>query len=201
MAQEEGLVTSISENGWAEVVADRRDACGDCDASHSSCCASLGGSSKMVIKAMNRAGARAGDLVSITLKSGTVIQGAAIFYLIPLVGLIIGAGIGSKSNLGLPVSKTAAGILFSFAGLALGFLITAAITRWLAAKQVFTPVITHIVKSGFRPPDALLAIDPVCKMPVDPKEAPESFVYQDKTYYFCHPSCKASFEKEPSKYL
>jgi sigma-E factor negative regulatory protein RseC len=201
MAQEEGLVTSISENGWAQVVADRRDACGDCDASHSSCCASLGGSSKMVIKAMNRAGARAGDLVAITLKSGTVIQSAAIFYLIPLVGLIIGAAVGSTSNLGLPFSETAAGILFSFAGLALGFLITAAITRWLAAKQVFTPVITDIIKSGFRPPDALLAIDPVCKMAVDPKEAPASFVYQNKTYYFCHPGCKASFQKEPSKYL
>jgi positive regulator of sigma E activity/YHS domain-containing protein len=199
MAEEEGLVASISENGWAQVVADRRDACSDCGAS--GCCASLGGNSKMVVKAMNRAGAGIGDLVSITLKSGTVVQSAALFYLIPLAGLIVGAAVGSTSNLGLPLSETAAGILFSFAGLALGFLITATITRWLAAKQVFTPVITRVLKSGFRPPDSLIAIDPVCKMAVDPKEAPASFVYQNETYYFCHPGCKASFEKEPSKYL
>ncbi len=199
MAEEEGLVASISENGWAQVVSDRRDACGDCGAS--GCCASLGGSSKMVIKAMNRAGADIGDLVSITLKSGTVVQSAAIFYLIPLVGLIFGAALGSKFNLGLPLSETAAGILFSFAGLALGFLITAVITRWLAAKQAFTPVIARIIKSGFRAPESLIAIDPVCKMAVDPQEAPASYVYQNKTYYFCHPGCKASFEQEPGKYL
>jgi positive regulator of sigma E activity/YHS domain-containing protein len=199
MAQEEGLVASISENGWAQVVADRRDACGDCGAS--GCCATLGGSSKMVIKAMNRAGAGIGDLVSITLKSGTVVQSAAIFYLIPLIGLIFGAVLGSTYNLGLPISETAAGILFSFAGLGLGFLITAVITRWLSAKQAFTPVITRVIRSGFRAPDSLIAIDPVCKMVVDPQEAAASFVYQNKTYYFCHPSCKASFEQEPDKYL
>jgi positive regulator of sigma E activity/YHS domain-containing protein len=199
MAEEEGLVSSVSENGWAQVVANKRDACGDCGAS--GCCASLGGSSKMVIKAMNSAGAGIGDLVSITLKSGTVVQSAAIFYLIPLIGLIFGAVLGSTSNLGLPLSETAAGILFSFAGLALGFLITAVITRWLSAKQDFTPVITRVIKSGFRAPDSLIAIDPVCKMAVDPQEAPASFVYQNKTYYFCHPGCKASFEQKPDKYL
>ena len=200
MAQEQGLVASISENGWAQVVADRRDACGDCGAS--GCCAALGGGgSKMVIKAMNRAEAGIGDLVSITLKSGTVVQSAAIFYLIPLAGLIFGAAVGSSSSLGLPLSETAAGILFSFVGLALGFLITAVITRWLSAKQAFTPVITRIIKSGFRAVESVIAIDPVCKMAVDPQEAPASFVYQNKTYYFCHPSCKASFEQKPDKYL
>ena len=199
MAQEEGLVASISENGWAQVVADRRDACGDCGAS--GCCASLGGSTKMVIKAMNRAGAGIGDLVSITLKSGTVIQSAAIFYLIPLVGLIFGAAVGSTTNLGLPISETAATIFFCFAGLAFGFLLTALLTRWLATKQAFTPVITRVIRSGFRAPVSLIAIDPVCKMAVDPQEAPASFVYQNKTYYFCHPGCKASFEQEPDKYL
>jgi YHS domain-containing protein len=75
------------------------------------------------------------------------------------------------------------------------------ITRWLATKQAFTPVITRVIKSGFRAPESLIAVDPVCKMAVDPQEAPASFVYQDKTYYFCHPNCKASFEREPDKYL
>ena len=162
--QEEGLVAAIMENGWAQVVSDRRDACGDCGASHSSCCTSLGGSSKMVIKAMNNAGAGLGDLVAITLKSGTVVQSAAIFYLIPLLGLIFGAALGSTSDLGLPLSETASAMLFGFAGLVLGFLITAVITRWLSTKQAFTPVITRVIKSGFRSPDTLIAIDPVCKM-------------------------------------
>lgn len=199
MAEEEGLVASATEDGWAQVVAERRDACADCSASQ--CCAVLGGSPKMVVKAINRAGAGIGDLVSISLKSGTVIQGAAIFYLIPLIGLIFGAAVGTTSSLGLPISETAGGILFGFAGLALGFLITAIITRRLSAKQAFTPVITRVIKSGLRTPESLIAIDPVCKMAVDPQEARASFVYQNKTYYFCHADCKESFEQEPDKYL
>ena len=68
------------------MVAERKDACDDCGASH--CCASFGSNSEMVIKALNRAGAKEGDLVSITLSSGTVLQGAAVLYLIPLAGLM-----------------------------------------------------------------------------------------------------------------
>ena len=86
MAQEQGLAASIREDGWAKVVTERRDACGDCAASH--CCASLGSGSEMVTKALNRAGAGVGDLVSISLSSVTVVKGAAILYLIPVVGLM-----------------------------------------------------------------------------------------------------------------
>ena len=47
-----------------------------------------------------------------------------------------------------------------------------------------------------------LARDLVCGMDVD---ATASGVlkadYQDKTYYFCNPSCKESFLNNPAKYL
>jgi Cu+-exporting ATPase len=46
-----------------------------------------------------------------------------------------------------------------------------------------------------------MAIDPVCKMKVDPKTAPAKTEYKGKTYYFCAPGCKVAFEKEPEKYL
>lgn len=42
--------------------------------------------------------------------------------------------------------------------------------------------------------------DPVCGMSVDPKTSVSS-QYQGKTYYFCCNGCKASFDKEPEKYL
>jgi len=51
MAQEQGLVAIIREDGWTQVVTERRDACGDCVPSH--CCASFGSSSDMVIKTLN----------------------------------------------------------------------------------------------------------------------------------------------------
>jgi len=46
-----------------------------------------------------------------------------------------------------------------------------------------------------------MEIDPVCGMEVNPKSAAATYEYIGKTYYFCSPGCKASFEKDPEKYL
>jgi len=46
-----------------------------------------------------------------------------------------------------------------------------------------------------------MAIDPVCKMQVDESSAAATSEYKGVTYYFCAPGCKASFDKEPEKYL
>jgi YHS domain-containing protein len=45
-----------------------------------------------------------------------------------------------------------------------------------------------------------LAKDPVCGMNVDEKKAAGSSSYAGKTYYFCSPSCKSEFDKNPAKY-
>ena len=44
-----------------------------------------------------------------------------------------------------------------------------------------------------------MAKDPVCSMEVDPKKALLS-THQGKTYYFCSPACKQTFDKAPEKY-
>ena len=46
-----------------------------------------------------------------------------------------------------------------------------------------------------------MEIDPVCKMEVDPATAEWKSDYNGKTFYFCAPGCKRSFEKDPEKYL
>ena len=45
-----------------------------------------------------------------------------------------------------------------------------------------------------------MAIDPICKMEVDPKAAKWKSSYNGKEYYFCAPGCKKAFDKNPSKY-
>ncbi len=45
-----------------------------------------------------------------------------------------------------------------------------------------------------------MAVDPVCKMTVNEKTATLKSDYSGKTYYFCNPSCKATFDKNPTKY-
>jgi YHS domain-containing protein len=46
-----------------------------------------------------------------------------------------------------------------------------------------------------------MAIDPVCRMEVEPETAAAQAEYKGNTYYFCARGCKAAFEKDPEKYL
>jgi YHS domain-containing protein len=46
-----------------------------------------------------------------------------------------------------------------------------------------------------------MAVDPVCKMEVNPEDAPAKAEYQGETYYFCALGCRAAFEKQPEKVL
>ena len=46
-----------------------------------------------------------------------------------------------------------------------------------------------------------MAKDPVCGMTVDEKKAAATSQYRGKTYYFCSPVCKKSFDTNPEKYL
>jgi len=43
--------------------------------------------------------------------------------------------------------------------------------------------------------------DPVCGMDVDPATAQHKSEDQGKTYYFCAPACRRTFEANPNKYL
>jgi len=43
--------------------------------------------------------------------------------------------------------------------------------------------------------------DPVCGMDIDEKTAAGTTTYKGKIYYFCNPSCKARFDKEPDQYV
>ncbi len=45
-----------------------------------------------------------------------------------------------------------------------------------------------------------MAKDPVCGMMVDEKKAKLKSEYMGKTYVFCAPSCKATFDKDPAKF-
>lgn len=46
-----------------------------------------------------------------------------------------------------------------------------------------------------------MAIDPVCKMEVEERQAAATSEYQGKKYYFCAVGCQKAFDKDPRKYL
>jgi len=45
------------------------------------------------------------------------------------------------------------------------------------------------------------AIDPVCGMEVTIEGAKHTYVYNEKTYYFCMAGCKEKFMKNPEEYI
>ncbi|RJQ52426.1 MAG: heavy metal translocating P-type ATPase [Nitrospiraceae bacterium] len=45
------------------------------------------------------------------------------------------------------------------------------------------------------------AVDPVCKMTIDKKDAAGSSEYKGSVYYFCAPVCKEKFDKDPESFL
>jgi YHS domain-containing protein len=47
----------------------------------------------------------------------------------------------------------------------------------------------------------MMAKDLVCGMDVDEKTAKYTTTYKGKTYYFCAPGCKKTFEANPEEYI
>lgn len=199
MVTEEGFVVDKTDDGWARVIASRRSSCGSCRAAQ--CCSSMGSSTKMVIRALDKSGAKPGDLVTMHLQSHTAIKSAAIAYMIPVAGLIGGAISGVTLSHELGTGESATSIVIALAGLALGFVITMILSKWMSAHGQLTPVIDNIIRTGIAAPDSFMAVDPVCKMAVDPSKAPASYLYKERTYYFCNRGCKEAFLKDPGRYL
>lgn len=46
-----------------------------------------------------------------------------------------------------------------------------------------------------------MVIDPVCKMSIDENKTSLKSNNKGQIYYFCSPSCKQKFDKQPEKYI
>lgn len=139
-----GLVRQIKENGLAEVQTDRRNACGGCQSSDG-CRACLSGGGKLLSQVLNPIDAKPGDLVAIELKSGNLLRGAALFYIFPIVLLVIGVLLGASAGAVIGMTETGRGILFGLIGLCIGM----ALVRWIAGSKTgmnwFSPRISKII--------------------------------------------------------
>ncbi len=148
MAQTRGLIKSVSEDGWARVVVARQNACGGCGSSGG--CHGCLANAKMEVKVLNKAGANAGDLVSINLSSEMVLKGAAILYLLPVGGLLIGAAAGAWINQIAGIGGSGFAIIMSFTGLLFGFGATALLSKRMSANDRLTPAISRIIQGNLK---------------------------------------------------
>ncbi len=140
---------SVTHDGWAEVAADRKKGCDGCGEAKSTCHSCLT-TTRRTARALNTAGAKAGDIVLLSMDQGVVFKYAALVYFIPVVGLMAGALAGFGLGAGLPLSPDAATILFGFLGLAGGFFVLTLISKRITKGKYSGPVIRSVIMEGKR---------------------------------------------------
>jgi sigma-E factor negative regulatory protein RseC len=99
----------------------------------------------MEIEARNPVGAAPGDTVTLRISTNSLIKGAAILYLLPLGGLMVGAFIGGVLQSMIGIGETAMAVLGGLGGLILGVLVSVFLSRKVSTKEESTPVIDRVV--------------------------------------------------------
>ena len=196
MSESEGIVMDASEDGRAKILLEASEPCIHC-AEEIDVCNCSGGSSRVIVRALNSVGASVGDLVSISHKPGALLKSITIFLVIPVMGLITGlviSAILNQRNTG-GVSVTA---ILAAAGLLVGIAISVLTYRRVSAD--IQPFISQVIRTGLEIPSSLRVMDPVCQMAVDPAMAVGRMSYRGKTYYFCGKGCLDAFMKNPGKF-
>lgn len=160
MTERIGIVVGSDGNRLAKVLTPRKDACGGCDDHGGACDACPAASGKIESRVINPIGARTGDTVRIELASAHLFTGAALFYLLPVALMVMGAAFGAWVAGALGVTTTIGAILGCLGGGIVGFGSVVAVGRSDYAASRLTPVIKSIVKKG--PPGASLEC-PQCR--------------------------------------
>ena len=157
MLEEEGVVLAV-HGDIAEVVTQKKSACGSCAAKSgcgTSLVESLFPSRTRSFRARNEVRARKGDQVVIGLDESALQTASLLIYLVPLLGLIGGAILGTWLG-SSPDGGTAE--LFSILGGAGGFFVfLAAVRRYsdmLSSKPVFQARVLRVLS----PPDTVMPL-------------------------------------------
>ena len=144
MAENIGIVIKAEPGTYTQVVTDRKSACGGCQSTSGGCRGCLI-SAKMESRVANPVGAKAGDLVKIHLSSTNLLTGAAILYLQPILGLLIGAFTGAWVSSVFGQAEIFGSIGGTIAGLIFGYAAVITLDRSPNFRRRIIPTITSIV--------------------------------------------------------
>jgi sigma-E factor negative regulatory protein RseC len=147
MAEHIGIVIKTEPGNYAQVVADRKGACGGCQSTPGGCRSCLA-SAKIESRVANPVNAEAGDLVKIHLSSINLLTGAAILYLLPIIGLLIGAFAGVLVSTAFGLTQIIGSIGGAITGLIIGYTAVITLDRNPSIRRRMMPTITTIVASN-----------------------------------------------------
>jgi sigma-E factor negative regulatory protein RseC len=143
MSQETGIVETV-EDGWVWVKTQRKSACSHCG--HKDHCQIVEGGDRMLVKARNLADAHKGDEVELYLSTKTQLKCVFMVYMVPVVGLLVGAFSGNSLSSLVGLSTNMGTFLFSAVGLGAAFMITRLFSKRMETKNALTLLVTRVVK-------------------------------------------------------
>jgi positive regulator of sigma E activity len=148
MSTEQGVVQQVVP-GWAWVKAKRLGAtrgCGCYDHCHT-----IEGGNKMVIKALNLAQAREGDLVVLYLSTSAKFKCIATVYLLPVLGFFIGVFSSNFLSHLIGLDPAWGMALFTVTGVVAAVAFMRFLANRMAHQEKFTPIVKRIVRPAFEP--------------------------------------------------
>ncbi len=146
MAEHIGIVVETYSNNYAHVVTDRRGACGGCQSTPDACASCLA-NARIETRVTNSVGAVPGDLVKVHLSNSNLFTGAAILYLLPVFGLLLGAFTGVWVSTTAGLTEMIGSIAGAVAGLGIGYVVVAVLDRSASVRRKIMPTITDVVTS------------------------------------------------------
>ncbi|MBT8331467.1 MAG: SoxR reducing system RseC family protein [Deltaproteobacteria bacterium] len=144
MSAERGIVEKV-EPGWAWVKTKRSSACSSCGSRHH--CLTQG-SDQMVVKAQNTAEAKKGDEVELYLSSKTKLKGTAIVYLIPVLGIFVGAFSADPLSEAFGMNPSLGMAVFTLTGLVAAVFLMRHLANRMDSKETLTPKVKRVVFSA-----------------------------------------------------
>ena len=151
MAEQIGIVIKTEPGNYAQVLADRKSSCGGCHSNPDACLSCLT-SAKIESRVANPVNAHAGDLVKIRLSSTNLLTGAAILYLLPIIGILLGAFAGVLVSTAFGLTQIIGSIGGAVTGLIVGYAAVITLDRNPSIRRRMMPTITTIVAHNVSTP-------------------------------------------------
>jgi sigma-E factor negative regulatory protein RseC len=142
MSAERGIVEKV-EPGWAWVKTKRSSACASCDSRHH--CSVVEGGDQMVVKAQNMAQAKTGDEVELYLSTKTKLKSTAIVYLIPVLGIFVGAFSANPLSNALGLNPSLGMVMFTLTGLVAAVFLMRYLANRMTANQALIPLVKRVI--------------------------------------------------------
>lgn len=142
-----GLVERLTPEGAALVRVSRVEACQACR-SRAFCHAMGGQVQEHLVEVDNPLEARPGDQVQLALPGTSLLGASATLYILPALGLVLGALAGSWASPALGCPEDLAAIGLSATGLVWGLGLAALVGRRLGSRAAYQPRMVSVKRSA-----------------------------------------------------